>query len=129
MNNRVSQLNNAIYKGGSIIYWMSREQRLNNNWTLIEAVEFAKSHSSKLFVVFCIMKQSQSATNLHLNFMLNGLKKLKSSLSKLNIPFILLEGQPEKEILNICKELSAGCLFTDFDPLRIQRNIRNQLAG
>ena len=35
--NRVIALNSANEKEGPVIYWMSRDQRINSNWSLIYA--------------------------------------------------------------------------------------------
>ena len=38
---------------GPVVYWMSRDQRLRDNWALIFAMQAAQERKSPLLVVFC----------------------------------------------------------------------------
>ena len=37
--NRSRQLNNFEYKTGAIVYWMSRDMRVHDNWALLYALK------------------------------------------------------------------------------------------
>lgn len=111
-------MNDDSYQAGGIVYWMSRDQRVSDNWALIRAYELAKEFNTSLSVVFCLRKEFEGATERLIDFMLFGLEGLEASLKAKNIQFYFLLGHPEKEIPLFIKKQKAGYLVTDFNPLR-----------
>ncbi len=124
---RVFKLNNIEYNKGHVLYWMSRDQRVDDNWAMIYAQNFAQKHNVNLAVCFCLVDNFPGANNRHYRFMLDGLKKTLKKLNSLGIPFIVKKGIPSEIIPNIVKELSVGKLVTDFDPLRIKKDWKEQV--
>lgn len=106
---------------GPVIYWMSRDQRMNDNWALLFAQDLALKYKSPLAVLFCLVPHFLEAAIRQYGFMLRGLQELEDSLNRKNISFFLEEGMPEEQIPRLVKKLGAACLVTDFDPLRIKR--------
>jgi deoxyribodipyrimidine photo-lyase len=106
---------------GPVVYWMSRDQRMHDNWALLYAQHIALGESAPLVVAFCLVPHFLEATIRQYIFMIKGLRELEAALHKKNITFILSKGSPEKEIPGLVKKLGAACLITDFDPLRIKR--------
>jgi deoxyribodipyrimidine photo-lyase len=51
-------------------------------------------------------------------FMKQGLLVVRDQLNKLNIPFVLSNGEADIELPKIIKEIKASHLFVDFNPLR-----------
>ena len=80
--------------GGAVVYWMTREQRVNDNWALLLAQNIAVEHKRALVVVFCFAPDYPGANIRHYGFMLHGLQEVEQKFRKLNIPFILLQGIP-----------------------------------
>ena len=125
-----------ILEGGitnlPVVYWMSRDQRVNDNWALLYASKTALELKSPIAVIFCLVPEFLGATLKHYDFMLSGLREIKKILNEKNIPFFLLYGQPEIEIPLFIKKVKAGFLITDFDPLKIKRkwktNISNKIS-
>jgi deoxyribodipyrimidine photo-lyase len=95
---RVKTLVKAQEKKGPVIYWMSRDLRVNDNWALLFAQELAHKGGSPMAVVFCLSPEFLGATGRQYQFMLRGLKEVEQNLNGLNIPFFLLYGNPEQEI-------------------------------
>ena len=91
---RLFLLNNQPLGTGPIIYWMSREQRIKDNWSLIYAQEMARLHKRSLLVIFGLVDNFLGATKRQYSFMLSGLKEVEGNLRKLNIPFYILLGDP-----------------------------------
>jgi deoxyribodipyrimidine photo-lyase len=106
---------------GPVLYWMSRDQRVNDNWALLYAQRLALKQKAPLVVLFCLVPCFLEATIRQYGFMLRGLEELEAGLGKKNIPFVLATGTPDEEIPRLAKKLGASCLITDFDPLRIKR--------
>jgi deoxyribodipyrimidine photo-lyase len=117
--NRVRALNEAPYKSGPVVYWMSRDQRVNDNWAIIHAQNLALKHKSTLVVLFCLVPNFLGATIRQYGFMLKGLQKIEKELSKKNIRLIILPGKPENEIPKFIKRNKIGILVSDFSPLKI----------
>jgi deoxyribodipyrimidine photo-lyase len=95
---RVRTLKDVEIKKGPVVYWMSREQRLKDNWALLHAQELAMERKVPLLVVFSLVPQFLGAAMRQYDFMLKGLACVEDALAKLSIPFYLLEGLPEKTI-------------------------------
>lgn len=114
--------------GGPVVYWMSREQRVRDNWGLLHARDLA-GDSRLLIVVFSLAPSFLGATLRHYDFMLKGLKQVEADLLKLRIPFILRLGTPYSVILSLLEEVNAGVLVTDFDPLRIKQDWQKKVCG
>ena len=126
---RVRALTKESQKKGPVIYWMSRDQRVNDNWALLYAKELAQKQDSYLAVAFCLVPQFLGASGRQYQFMLQGLKEVEKNLQALNIPFFLLLGDPGKEMARLLSEISAGALVSDFSPLRLNREWKAALAG
>jgi deoxyribodipyrimidine photo-lyase len=116
---RIKYLREGEIDKGPIIYWMQRDQRVNDNWALIHAYEIAKENNSELFVVFNLVTKFLQATLRQYHFMIEGLKEVEEKLTKLNIPFYITAGKPEEEIPKFVKNKKASLLVTDLNPLKI----------
>jgi deoxyribodipyrimidine photo-lyase len=106
---------------GPVIYWMSRDQRIRDNWALIYSQKMALKLKAPLVVLFCLVPQFLNATIRQYGFMLRGLEEIEADLKKKNIPFCLRMGRPGEEIARFIKKIHASALVTDFSPLRIKR--------
>jgi deoxyribodipyrimidine photo-lyase len=106
---------------GPVIYWMSRDQRINDNWALLYAQNLALKQKAPLLVLFCLVPHFLDATIRQYGFMIKGLQELEYGFFKKNIPFIVATGSPEQQVPLLVKRLRASCLITDFDPLRIKK--------
>ena len=112
---------------GNVAYWMSRDQRVDYNHALLYAQELSLKHKSPLYVVFNVSPQFLDATIRQYDFMLKALKSLGEELEELNIPFIVLSGDPVYNILSFIRDHSIKTLITDFDPLRIKREWKQRI--
>ena len=92
---RIRVLRKGREKRGPIVYWMSRDQRVRDNWALIFSQELALDRKSPLLVIFCLVPEFLDATIRQYGFMLKGLKKVEGKLQKKNIPFYVLIGRLE----------------------------------
>ena len=113
---------------GPVIYWMSRDQRVHDNWALLFAQQLALEKKLPLAVVFNLVPDFLEATIRQYGFMLKGLRELEEELKHYNLPFFLLYGRPEEEILKFIKTNNASVLVSDFDPLRIKRIWKKEVA-
>ncbi|MCE5295568.1 MAG: deoxyribodipyrimidine photo-lyase [Euryarchaeota archaeon] len=129
LTDRVRRIKDIRYVKGNVVYWMSREQRIEDNWSLIYAIETARSYGSKLCVAFCLPPEYLGSTIRQYSFMLDGLKEVSDGLRRLGVGFYLLEGYPEIEFPSFLSSVDAGLLITDFDPLDVNRRWKSRVAG
>ncbi|MGB6378146.1 MAG: deoxyribodipyrimidine photo-lyase [Syntrophobacteria bacterium] len=126
---RVRIVKQGSIGSGSVLYWMSRDQRVNDNWALLFAQELALERKVSLGVVFCLAPSFLNATSRQYGFMLKGLQEVENHLAELNIPFFLLIGSPEQELPAFLVKHHIGSLVTDFDPLRIKQQWKKEVAA
>jgi deoxyribodipyrimidine photo-lyase len=124
---RIRILKDGVRTKGPVAYWVSRDQRMSDNWALLYAQDLAIRYNKPLFVFFCLANRFLEATYRQYIFMLKGLQELENNLYRKNISFYLLSGEPDKEILKFIKRYDIGILVTDFDPLKVKRKWKNDL--
>ncbi|MGB0872353.1 MAG: deoxyribodipyrimidine photo-lyase [Solirubrobacterales bacterium] len=125
---RGRELNQQKFGSGPVIYWMSRDQRVFDNWGLIRAQEIASERDSHVVVLFCLMPTCGHAAFRHYEFMLAGLEQVERDLAQLNIEFVVKVGNPVETVKRHAAELDAAAVVCDFVPLGASRTRRNDLA-
>lgn len=125
---RVTLLKDTNKTYGPVVYWMSRDQRVGDNWALLYAQKLALQQKSAMAVVFCLVPRFLDAGESHYLFMIRGLQEAEKALQKKNIPFFFLQGSPDCEIPRFMKKYRVGALVTDFNPLRIKQGWNNTVA-
>ncbi|KAM3603728.1 uncharacterized protein V6R79_001267 [Siganus canaliculatus] len=104
---------------GGVLYWMSRDQRVQDNWALIHAQQLAVKEKLPLHVCFCLLvPKSELSTLRHYSFMLKGLKEVAKECRTLDIQFHLLRGSAGDVLPGFVSDRSFGAVVTDFSPLR-----------
>jgi deoxyribodipyrimidine photo-lyase len=112
---------------GPVVYWMSRDQRVGDNWALLWAQQEALIYQKGLLVVFCMIPDYPGATLRHYSFMRKGLEELQGKLNQYNIGFRMLEQSPEAILPQFLEKIDAHLLVSDFDPLRIKQQWKKKL--
>jgi deoxyribodipyrimidine photo-lyase len=125
---RIRLLQKGADKKGPVVYWMSREQRVHDNWALLFAQNLALENNEPLIVLFCLLPEFLDAALRQYGFMLKGLKELEKELADYSIPFFLLDGEPGSVIPGFINKIKAGKLIADFDPLKIKRIWKRDVA-
>ncbi len=125
---RIRLLNEKQDGQGAVIYWMSRDQRVRHNWALLFARRKAELMQQPLVVLFALAPSFLRAPLRHYDFMLKGLREVEADLKTLNIPFVLLQGEPATELTHFAETMKAGVVVTDFSPLKIARAWKKEVA-
>ena len=126
---RIRTLKSGEPEKGPVAYWMSRDQRVEDNWALLFARGIAEDAGVSLVVIFCVADEFLGAGLRQYQFMLEGLQEVKRSLSLKNIPFMFLRGSPGEEIPSFTDKHGIGTLVTDFSPLRAKREWTEKTAS
>jgi deoxyribodipyrimidine photo-lyase len=124
---RTHTLKDAPYTQGPVMYWMSRDQRLQDNWALQLAQEKADKYGVPLVICF-VLTQFLDAPLRHYAFFMEGLAELAERSAALGIPFVLLRGEPGKVFPEFIKEAGIGAVVTDFSPLRVGQAWRKEVS-
>ena len=114
---------------GGVVYWMSRDQRVQDNWALLHASSLASKLSVGLSVVFALVPTFHEATIRQYGFMLSGLAEVESDLLSLGIPFTVLSGQPTVELPAFVKRHDVSAVVSDFSPLRTSRSWKHEVGA
>lgn len=102
-----------------VLYWMNRDQRIQDNWALIHAQWLALKEKLPLHICFClVVPKSKLSTLRHFSFMLKGLEEVSQECKTLGVQFHLLHGSPGDVLPSFVSDRSLGAVVTDFSPLR-----------
>ena len=113
---------------GPVVYLMGRDQRADDNWALLYAIQLAKESGSQAEVLFCLVPGFSGAGLRQYGFMLRGLEKVALRLHSLGIRFNLLKGDPVTIVPKFLDERKASGLVMDFDPLRGRQQWKERIA-
>ncbi|MFW5703871.1 MAG: deoxyribodipyrimidine photo-lyase [Patescibacteria group bacterium] len=130
---RQRQLNQvATVTGDSVVYIMSRDQRVRDNYALLNAQAYAEEHNMILIVLFNLYAGLSNRAYQHFAFMVEGLKEVEEQLHAYNIPLKLAvcakPQDAQASIESAVAEFNAGAVFFDFSPLREATNLRINVA-
>lgn len=109
--NRVYKLNNKSIIDGDIVYLMSRELRIEDNWALIFARDLAQKYNRKLKIL--ILLEPDSYSKQQSAFLTQGLNSLKKNLTSNNLDFEVIEQMP-------ANKYKAGAYIVDFNPVSLK---------
>ncbi len=125
---RISEISEGIIKPGIVVYWMQRDQRVQDNWALLYSQEEAIKKQVPLVVIFNLVPNFLGATIRQYGFMLRGLEQVEKELIKHNITFELLIGDPSVTIPTYINKNNASLLIGDFNPLKNVRSWKKKVA-
>ena len=118
---RARLIHNKPQQPGPVVYWMHRELRARDNWSLLHALELAEERGQPLCVAVCLARGFGLARPEHFAFLVHGLRETAQELEALGIPLALLRGAPGREVPEFVRGLRAGLVVTDADPTRLKR--------
>ena len=76
---RIRLLKDGKETKGPIIYWMSRDQRVSDNWALLFAQLLALEKKRELAIVFSLVPKFLDASFRQYDFMLKGLMQVEKN--------------------------------------------------
>jgi deoxyribodipyrimidine photo-lyase len=119
-----------LLKGGVIVYWMRRDQRVDDNWALLYALDLCRKTGCRLQLVFCLNPQYLYFNIRHYYFLIEGLKEVEKRCFRLKIPFTVLPGKAcDVLFAYIQNTKNCSAIVTDFMPLHPNVHDINMLVG
>jgi len=118
---RVRKLTNGSETalGSGVAYWMTRDMRVQDNWSMLYAQMMALESKGPLHVIVCVPTSFLRMTWRHYYFMLGGLKEVAKECRNLNINFHLHSGKADHCFNpDFLRKFRIGLVVTDFSPLK-----------
>jgi len=113
-----------------VMYWMSRDQRLEDNWALLRACDVARANGAPVVIAFNLLTKFLGAGARQFGFMLRGLRELEASARSRGVTFAMTFGdEPSEAIDGLAKKIGAETIVCDFSPLRDGLKWRRDLAA
>lgn len=116
-----------------VVYWMSRDSRIEDNWAFLYAQQIAIEHKVPLHVCFCLVSSFCNAGVRQFHFLLEGLKFVRQECRRLNVSFHVLDGSGDQVLLDWCNKYNIDVIVCDFNPtakpLEWVDNIKKSIPG
>ncbi len=128
LKKRIRAVRKGSVDGNSVLYVMSRDQRVQDNHALLAAQKHAIAKNLPLAVVFCLYEKSGFRAREHYEFMIAGLREVEAELNALNIPFMLLIGNSKQRIAALIHHVEPDSVYFDFSPLKGPRALIYHIA-
>lgn len=120
---RIRTHRDTPYTQGAVVYWMSRDMRVHDNWALLYAQEYAQQYDAPLYVVYNLEIGFEGGAYRQHAFKIGSLQRIQEMLGTYTIPLLLVSGKDTHHQLITCfKDIGAGAVITDFSPLTIARS-------
>lgn len=130
LKSRIRKLNSVKKENGeSVIYIMSRDQRVEANHALITAQKHAESLNLPVIVYFVLYPSVKNRIKNQYIWMINGLKEIEISLKNKNIPFKIKVGKAVDNYKIIESENNPAAFYFDFSPLKGPRKVKKNFAS
>jgi deoxyribodipyrimidine photo-lyase len=131
--NSISFSENQIENCQSVIYIMSRDQRIQDNFALIAAYKHYKSlindnSKIKLIIAFNIYPNVKNRVLDQYEWMIEGLKKLQKNLEILNISFLVSVGNALDNYKLLETKLKPAAIYFDFSPLKGPIKVKKEFS-
>lgn len=117
-----------VSSGESVVYVMSRDQRVSDNHALLFASDLADKFEKKFKVVFFLYPHLEPRIHQQYEFMLKGLSEVSADLGKLGIEMEILQGTFEDCFSQLNKSDELGAIVYDFVPYKKYIDQRSDIA-
>lgn len=128
-DSRIRKLNNKGIGSGPVVYWMSRDQRLDDNPALLWAQKMAIDMHKPLVILFVKIEHFLCANERVYEFMESGLRLIRNRCDKYNIKFVEVCGGPVDQVVEFSSKFEISLLVGDFSPLKFSRHWKEEIAN
>ena len=74
------------------MYWMSRDQRVDDNWALLRAMDIARANDAPVVIAFNVLTKFLGAGARQFGLMLRGLRELELKAKRVGLEFTMTYG-------------------------------------
>jgi len=114
----------------TIIVWLRRDIRLDDNTALSEAYRQSEGKVAPVFILDRRILDAPETGAARVHFLMESLRHLDRGLRERGSRLIVREGEPASTLLALCQELDAAAVFfnQDYEPFARQRDAAVQAA-
>lgn len=102
---------------GPVVYWLSRDSRLQDNEAFQRAFMESDNIRRPLQVLFCLAPLFPNGSPRSYDPLFAGLQEVEFECRTRNIGFQVLFGNPAQTLPKLFKDLDPAMLITDFSPM------------
>lgn len=107
---------------GPIVYWMNRDMRLEDNWALLYAVDWARATGRGLIIAYNLEPRYEGGRGRHAWFKIEALKELAERARERSLPFTVIAGAKSIDrLIEAMRGWKLAGWVTDACPLHIAR--------
>jgi deoxyribodipyrimidine photo-lyase len=107
---------------GPVVWWPSRDLRVEDNWAFLKALDIAKDRGVPVVAAYHLEPGFSGGEMRQHDFKVKSLRLLARDLEKLGIPLFVETGErPHRKVAERANALDAAAIVTDFSPLRRPR--------
>lgn len=125
---RLRKLNQHKYQQGRILYWMDRDLRLYNNWSVFTAQKLAQQYNQPFGIIYNLVSDYLGGGARQLKFKIEALSETAKFCQEKNIPFYIITEPIEETLPQFIQKYNIGLLITDFNPLRENTKWKNKIS-
>lgn len=131
---RIRQINTTPLLGqdseAPIVYVMSRDQRVADNWALLYALELAQANGTYVHVIALLIPGGMGGGRRQFDFKVRSLQEVEGVLQSKNIPFgVLVGGDSFVALQEWLVGRGVVAVVYDFNPLRVSAQCVQRLGA
>lgn len=113
--------------GRCVVYWMQRTQRGIDNHALDTAIAAANELGWPVAVFFGLHPGYPNGNLRHYSFLIDGLAETREAIEKRGAAFVF-RPWPDHDLISFCREVKAGLVIGDENPMREPESWRRSAA-
>jgi deoxyribodipyrimidine photo-lyase len=102
----------------TVLYWVSRAIRVNENQALYAASQYALNNNQQLICLFNYYPNFPYANKRNMHFLLSGLLEMSTKLNQLNIPLIFKQGDILETLSELREFYDISVIYTEHQVLK-----------
>ena len=126
---RIRAARSGAAGSGPVLWWPSRDLRVEDNWSLLKALDIARDRGVPVVAVYNLEPGSSGGALRQHDFKVRSLKLFARDLEKIGVPLFLEIGdRAHRRVAERGNEMGAAAIVTDFSPLRRARRWVDEVA-
>lgn len=105
-------------KKQTVLYWVSRAVRVDDNQALYAASQYAINNNQQLICLFNYYPNFPYANKRNMHFLLSGLLEMSNKLNQLNIPLLFKQGDILNTLSELRTEFDLSVIYTEHQVLK-----------
>ena len=126
---RVRYLSEPREIPGSVLYVMTRDMRLRDNWALIYAQAYALKKKVPLTILYALKAEFGGGALRQFDFKLRALELLAHDAREKGFGFVVATEDEDIAVLKFIQTHETACIVSDYSPLRIHKEWKKKILS